>query len=119
MKIRTITISALVAIAAFVAQLPGDASARVGEQRGRRKRVYAARKAPGQFNVSGRYTGLLSGTVRISRREVNITADTKFYVVGKGLQNDAPMLTGHAIYVQGMRDSNGSNVAVFVIVQSL
>ncbi len=101
MQIRTLSICTLVAIAAVAAQLPGDTSARVGLRKARR--VVAPRRAPGEFQVSGSYSGLLEGKVEISGREFRITDDTMIHFLGRGLVTEALMLTGNSVYVMGRR----------------
>lgn len=116
MKIRTLSSIALAVIAALIAQLPGDTSARVAQRKARRSSAYAVRTSPGQFNVSVRYSGLLSGTVNIGGRDVTITPATKFYITGKGLVDEAPLLAGNAIYVSGARRGS-KDVANMVMIR--
>jgi len=113
MNIRTLSICTIAAIAALAAQLPGDAGARMGERKASRKATI--RKAPGEFQVAGPYSGLLKGKVEISGREFRITDDTMVYFLGKGVVKEAQMLTGNAVYVMG-RLEHGASVATFVIV---
>ena len=83
-----------------------------------RNRANLPQKALGQFNVSGRYTGLLNGWVDISGEEILVTEATRFFFTDKGLVRGAPMLVGQPVYVSGITRRDGISVATFVIVQS-
>ncbi|MCH7548893.1 MAG: hypothetical protein IH969_05035 [Candidatus Krumholzibacteriota bacterium] len=114
MKYRKLILTAALAAATILALPVPETSARTRGARG----GGLPQKAAGQFNVSGQYTGYLNGYVRVSGQEIVITEATKFYFTDEGLVYGAPMLTGQAIYVTGVRRPDGSRTATFVIVQS-
>lgn len=116
MKYRKLVLTAAIAAATILALPAADASART-RTRGVRTSALP-QKAPGQFNVSGQYTGYLNGYVRVSGQEIVITEATKFYFTDEGIVYGAPMLTGQGIYVSGIQRPDGSRTATFVIVQS-
>ena len=119
MKFRTLTIIASAVIAVAILALPAtESNARMRYGTTVRSRANLPKKAFGQFNVSGRYTGLLNGWVDISGEEILVTAATRFFFTDEGLMRGAPMLVGQAVYVSGITRRDGTSVATFVIVQS-
>jgi hypothetical protein len=115
MNTRTICISALALTLAAVTFFDGDARVRDNGARHEAMRKVAAKGRAENTNVSGRYTGLLSGTVEMNGRSVIITPETRFYVSGEGVVDDTPMLTGDPIYViTSQRDGQIYARTVFV-----
>ena len=118
MKFRTFTIAAALTAAAILALPATESNARMRYGTTVRNRANLPQKAPGQFNVSDRYIGLLNGYVDISGEEILITEATRFFFTDKGLVRGAPMLVGQPVYVSGITRRDGISVATFVIVQS-
>lgn len=98
----------LLAAVAMAAALSGDGKA------DQRDREPLKLRHGGQFNASGRHTGMLHGTIEVGGRQIQVTKNTKVYMTGKGFV-DAPMLYGDAIYVMG----DGGSEARMIIVRPL
>lgn len=94
----------LVAVAMAVA-LSGDGKA------GERSREPMKLRHSGKFNVAGRYTGQLRGTIEVGGRKVEVTENTRIYMAGKGFV-DSPMLYGDAVYVMGDQGSHATMIMV-------
>jgi len=68
------------------------------------------------FSISGSYTGLVEGNMRVNNHEFVVTKNTSIYVSGKGIEGASPFVRNANVYVGGMR-RNGVRVARFVIVR--
>jgi hypothetical protein len=122
MKIKALTISAVVLGLAVTAMFPGATDARRSrlDKEDVRMAVQidkAEDTRAGRFTVSGRFTGHLDGTIALNNRYISITPDTKIFVQGEGIVEDAPVIYGSAIYVQAVR-SRGASIATRIYVRA-
>lgn len=69
----------------------------------------------GLYNVSGRYTGYLSGNIDINGQTFRITNNTQVYELGRGAIEVGQMVTDRFMFMLVSRADGGNSVETVII----
>jgi len=69
----------------------------------------------GLYNVSGRYTGYLSGEIFVNDQTFRITDNTQVYELGRGAIDVGEMVTDRFIFMLVSRADGGNSVETVII----